>query len=178
MVVDSILPHAEFGPNDHRKDAPSLSLIITLTIFFPYSPWRSSLSATANMPSPLCSICDWPTISVVMASFEESDFLSFSSQSIWVTEWIRVRFDSGVTRTYSTISDILVILNLLSLLLERNETFFVFFKIGYCKYNCKAWEHLTIVLKTHFWNLIILRRKLQNCIFNDSFWLGRFSFKR
>ena len=22
MVVDSILPHAEFGPNDHRKDAP------------------------------------------------------------------------------------------------------------------------------------------------------------
>jgi len=23
MVVDSILPHAEIGPNDHRKDAPS-----------------------------------------------------------------------------------------------------------------------------------------------------------
>ena len=22
MVVDSILPHAECGPNDHRKDAP------------------------------------------------------------------------------------------------------------------------------------------------------------
>ena len=22
MVVDSILPHAEGGPNDHRKDAP------------------------------------------------------------------------------------------------------------------------------------------------------------
>ena len=22
MVVDFILPHAEFGPNDHRKDAP------------------------------------------------------------------------------------------------------------------------------------------------------------
>ena len=22
MVVDSILPHAEIGPNDHRKDAP------------------------------------------------------------------------------------------------------------------------------------------------------------
>ena len=22
MVVDSILPHGEFGPNDHRKDIP------------------------------------------------------------------------------------------------------------------------------------------------------------
>ena len=26
MVVDSILPHAESGPNDHRKDAPSLQI--------------------------------------------------------------------------------------------------------------------------------------------------------
>ena len=26
MVVDSILPHAECGPNDHRKDAPRLYL--------------------------------------------------------------------------------------------------------------------------------------------------------
>ena len=26
MVVDSILPHAECGPNDHRKDAPPFSL--------------------------------------------------------------------------------------------------------------------------------------------------------
>ena len=25
MVVDSILPHAESGPNDHRKDAPPLT---------------------------------------------------------------------------------------------------------------------------------------------------------
>ena len=25
MVVDSILPHAESGPNDHRKDAPQFS---------------------------------------------------------------------------------------------------------------------------------------------------------
>ena len=24
MVFDSILPHAESGPNDHRKDAPRL----------------------------------------------------------------------------------------------------------------------------------------------------------
>ena len=27
MVVDSILPHAESGPNDHRKDAPRLQVI-------------------------------------------------------------------------------------------------------------------------------------------------------
>ena len=26
MVVDSILPHAECGPNDHRKDAPPFTL--------------------------------------------------------------------------------------------------------------------------------------------------------
>ena len=26
MVVDSILPHAESGPNDHRKDAPRLKV--------------------------------------------------------------------------------------------------------------------------------------------------------
>ena len=25
MVVDSILPHTECGPNDHRKDAPPLT---------------------------------------------------------------------------------------------------------------------------------------------------------
>ena len=28
MVVDSILPHAEFGPDDHREDALRLSLRI------------------------------------------------------------------------------------------------------------------------------------------------------
>ena len=27
MVVDSILPHAESGPNDHRKDAPRLVVV-------------------------------------------------------------------------------------------------------------------------------------------------------
>ena len=26
IVVDSLLPHAECGPNDHRKDAPPFSL--------------------------------------------------------------------------------------------------------------------------------------------------------
>ena len=26
MVVESILPHAKSGPNDHRKDAPPFSL--------------------------------------------------------------------------------------------------------------------------------------------------------
>ena len=26
MVVDSILPHAECGPNDHRKDAPPFTV--------------------------------------------------------------------------------------------------------------------------------------------------------
>ena len=26
MVVDTILPHAESGPNDHQKDAPPFSL--------------------------------------------------------------------------------------------------------------------------------------------------------
>ena len=25
MVIVSILPHAEFGPNDHRDDAPTLN---------------------------------------------------------------------------------------------------------------------------------------------------------
>ena len=24
MAVDSMLPHAEFGPNDHREDSPTL----------------------------------------------------------------------------------------------------------------------------------------------------------
>ena len=28
MVVDSILPHAECGPNDNRKDAPSYKLLL------------------------------------------------------------------------------------------------------------------------------------------------------
>ena len=27
MVVDSILPHVESEPNDHRKDAPSFTLV-------------------------------------------------------------------------------------------------------------------------------------------------------
>ena len=39
MVVDSILPHAESGPNDHRKDAPPFTnlalyeFIITISWF-------------------------------------------------------------------------------------------------------------------------------------------------
>ena len=28
MVVDSILPHAECGPNDHRKDAPPFMFLV------------------------------------------------------------------------------------------------------------------------------------------------------
>ena len=31
MVVDSLLPHAKSGPNDHRKDAPPFSF---LKLFF------------------------------------------------------------------------------------------------------------------------------------------------
>ena len=45
MVVDSILPHAECGPNDHRKDAPPFSDsfdIIKITKFF-YSDSRCAL---------------------------------------------------------------------------------------------------------------------------------------
>ena len=34
MVVDSILPHPESGPNDHRKDAPSFTEYQVHTIFF------------------------------------------------------------------------------------------------------------------------------------------------
>ena len=28
MVVVSILPHAEFGPNDHQKDAPHFNILL------------------------------------------------------------------------------------------------------------------------------------------------------
>ena len=28
MIVVSLLLHAEFGPNDHRKDAPHFTIII------------------------------------------------------------------------------------------------------------------------------------------------------
>ena len=34
MVVDSILPHAESGPNDHRKDAPPFIAVRVLNISF------------------------------------------------------------------------------------------------------------------------------------------------
>ena len=34
MVVVSILPHAEFGPNDHRKDAPPFTNNISLYCYF------------------------------------------------------------------------------------------------------------------------------------------------
>jgi len=33
MVVDSILPRAEFGPNDHRKDTPSVRNILKISKF-------------------------------------------------------------------------------------------------------------------------------------------------
>ena len=32
MVVDSILPYAESGPNDHRKDAPPFSYLVGVKI--------------------------------------------------------------------------------------------------------------------------------------------------
>ena len=34
MAVDSILPHAEFGPNDHRKDAPRLEYVDWMKMIF------------------------------------------------------------------------------------------------------------------------------------------------
>ena len=44
MVVDSILPHGEFGPNDHRKDAPPFRTFKTITQFFDFlsikQKWR------------------------------------------------------------------------------------------------------------------------------------------
>ena len=35
MVVDSILPHAESGPNDHRKDAPPFRKTAILRMSIP-----------------------------------------------------------------------------------------------------------------------------------------------
>ena len=34
MVIDSILPHAESGPNDHRKDAPPFTKVVYLYQLF------------------------------------------------------------------------------------------------------------------------------------------------
>ena len=36
MVVVSILPHAEFGPNEHRKDAPHFIKVHCLRIYRSY----------------------------------------------------------------------------------------------------------------------------------------------
>ena len=44
MVVESILPHAECGPNNHRKDAPPFIILM--------NPWVKYLCNIAKQPPP------------------------------------------------------------------------------------------------------------------------------
>ena len=36
MIVDSILPRAEYGPNDHREDVPCLYTILVQSLSGPH----------------------------------------------------------------------------------------------------------------------------------------------
>ena len=42
MVVVSILPHAEFGPNDHREDAPTLRNTFLTPMLIEVKAWNVS----------------------------------------------------------------------------------------------------------------------------------------
>ena len=50
MVVDSILPQAECGPNDHRKDAPSFNRNLG---YFKFSSVKIG-DISAALACPLC----------------------------------------------------------------------------------------------------------------------------
>ena len=51
IVIDSLLPHAEFGPNDHRKDAPPFTNLEVCTTKFLEYAFKTFKSSRLFQPS-------------------------------------------------------------------------------------------------------------------------------
>ena len=52
MVVDSILPHAEFGPNHHRKDVPPFIIMNLLHSFSYFKIYLGNNPGKIGAPKP------------------------------------------------------------------------------------------------------------------------------